>query len=176
MERGVDDTASYLTPGGGDAWAQSTHKAGGHGTQKLRGAFRLDDAPDWVTAALGLSPSAPVVARMRTMFLNDQPVELTDSFYPLEIAGGTPLERPGRIVGGAVAVLVELGYVADHADEEVELDARPTAGEGDLLGVTPVTRVVRIRRVVRTAAGTPFEVMEMVMIPTGRVLHHRVVV
>lgn len=176
MERGVDDTASYLTPGGGDAWALAVQESGHRGTQKLRSASRMANPPAWVTGALNLPSTAEVVARRRTMFLNEQPVELTDSYYPLEIAGSTPLELPGRIPGGAVKVLAELGYVADHADEAVELDARLVGEESQLLGVDPQARVVRIRRVVMTAAGAPFEAMEMVMIPAGRVLRHRVMV
>ena len=176
MERGVDDTASYLTPsGGGDTWAQAVQAAGGRGAQKLRAACRVE-APNWVAHSLGIRPPASVVARRRTMYLNDQPVELTDSYYPLEVAGQTPLERAGRIPGGAVTLLAELGYVAHHADEAVDLDARATNDEAELLGIAPDARVVRIRRIVKTAADTAFEAMEIVMIPTGRTLHHRVLV
>ena len=175
MDRGVDDTASYLTPGGGDTWAQAVEAAGGHGTQKLRGAAHVVP-PDWVADLLGVPPTGPVVARRRTMFLDDRPVELTDSFYPLGIAGDTALESPNRIPGGAVTLLAELGYVADHADEAVDLDARPMPNEAELLQIASTTRVVRIRRVVKTAAGAPFEAMEIVMLPQGRTLHHRVVV
>src|SRR4051812_15353472 len=105
MERGVDETASYLTPGGGDAWAKAAHAAGEHGTQKLRSASRLTNPPPWATNSLGLPAAAGVVARCRTMLLNEQPVELTDSYYPLEIAENTPLELAGRIKGGAVKLL-----------------------------------------------------------------------
>lgn len=175
MERGVDDTASYLTPGGGDTWARAVNATGGHGSQKLRDASRVSP-PDWVADALGVPIAGTVVARRRTMYRDDRPVELTDSFYPLEIAGQTALEHPARIPGGAVTLLSHLGYVADHADETVDLDAHPTAAEAKLLNTKPTTRVVRIRRVVKTASGAPFEATEIVMIPTGRTLHHRVVV
>lgn len=175
MERGVDDTASYLTPGGGDTWAQAVRAAGGRGSQKLREATRVTP-PDWVADALGVPIAGTVVARRRTMYLGDDPVELTDSFYPLEIAGHTALEHPNRIPGGAVTLLAHLGYVADHADEAVDLAGHPTKAEAALLGIKPNTRVVRIRRVVKTATGAPFEATEIVMIPTGRTLHHRVVV
>ena len=175
MDRGADDTASYLTPSNGDAWARTVEAAGGRGTQKLRTAGRVSP-PDWVAFSLGVPSTATVVARCRTMYLNEQPVELTDSYYPLAVAGDTALERPGRIPGGAVTLLAEGGYLAQHADEDVDLDARPTADEASLLGITTDTRVVRIRRIVKTAADFPFEAMEIVMIPTGRTLHHRVLV
>lgn len=181
MARGVDDTASYLTPGDGDAWGLAVEAAGARGTQKVRTASRLTP-PDWVATALGVpwtgsaGPAGTVIARCRTMYIDDEPVELTDSFYPLEIAADTALERPGRIPGGAVRLLADLGYVAHHADEAVELDSRPTAAEAGHLGVAPSTRVVRIRRVVRTAAGAPFEAMEIVMLPAGRTLRHRVII
>jgi GntR family transcriptional regulator len=178
MARGVDDTASYLTPGDGDAWGRAVKAAGARGTQKLRTASRVTP-PDWVATALDVStigPAGTVVARRRTMYIDDEAVELTDSYYPLEVAADTGLERPGRIPGGAVTLLAELGYAAHHADEAVDLDSRPTATEAGLLGVEPSTRVVRIRRVVKTAADAPFEAMEIVMLPAGRTLHHRVII
>jgi DNA-binding GntR family transcriptional regulator len=175
MDKGVDDTASYLTPGNGDTWAQAVQATGGRGTQKLRTASRIGP-PDWVASSLNVPSTAAVVARCRTMYLDEQPVELTDSYYPLTVAGETALERPGRIPGGAVTVLAERGYLAHHADESVDLDAYPTADEAALLGIAGDTRVVRIRRVVRTAADLPFEAMEIVMIPAGRTLRHRVIV
>lgn len=178
MARGVDDTASYLTPGDGDAWGRAVKAAGARGTQKLRTASRVTP-PDWVATALAVSAigsAGTVIARRRTMYIDDDPVELTDSYYPLEVAADTALERPGRIPGGAVTLLAELGYAAHHADEAVDLDSHPTAAEADLLGVEPSTRVVRIRRVVKTAADVPFEAMEIVMLPAGRTLHHRVII
>jgi GntR family transcriptional regulator len=181
MARGVDDTASYLTPGNGDAWGRAVRAAGGRGTQKLRAASRVTP-PDWVATALNVPASGPtahagtVIARRRTMYVNDEPVELTDSYYPLDVAADTALERPGRIPGGAVTLLAELGYAAHHADEAVALDSHPTPTEAELLGVEPSARVVRIRRVVRTADDTPFETMEIVMLPAGRTLHHRVII
>lgn len=178
MARGVDDTASYLTPGNGDAWGRAVRAAGGRGTQKLRAAARVTP-PDWVATALNVPASGPastVVARRRTMYIDDEPVELTDSYYPLEVAADTALENPGRIPGGAVTLLAGLGYAAHHADEAVDLDSHPTPTEAELLDVEPSTRVVRIRRVVKTAADTPFETMEIVMLPAGRTLHHRVII
>ena len=181
MARGVDDTASYLTPGNGDAWGRAVQAAGGRGTQKLRAASRVT-APDWVATALNVPSTGPngtsesVIARRRTMYIDDEPVELTDSYYPLAIAADTALENPGRIPGGAVTLLAELGYVAHHADEAVDLDSHPTPAEAELLGVEPSTRVVRIRRVVKNKADTPFETMEIVMLPAGRTLHHRVII
>jgi DNA-binding GntR family transcriptional regulator len=185
MARGVDETASYLTPGNGDAWRRTAEAAGGRGTQKLRSASRVTP-PDWVATAFGLpanengtkdgNGTATVIARYRTMYFDDRPVELTDSFYPLEVAADTALEHPARIPGGAISLLAELGYIAHHADESVELDAHPTHGEAELLAVETTTRVVRIRRVVKTATGIPFETMEIVMLPASRTLHHRVII
>lgn len=175
MAPGIDDTASYLVPGSGDTWAQAVAAAGGRGTQRLRSAGRVNP-PDWVAESLDTPPAKSVIARRRTMYLNDRPVELTDSYYPLAVAADTALERPGRIPGGAITLLAELGYTAHHADEAVDLDARPTADEATLLNIARDAHVVRIRRVVRTAAGAPFEAMEIVMIPAGRVLHHRALV
>jgi hypothetical protein len=48
--------------------------------------------------------------RRRPLLSDGEPFELATSYYPLEIARGTELTAPGKIRGGAVALLKSLGY------------------------------------------------------------------
>jgi GntR family transcriptional regulator len=68
-------------------------------------------APADVAKALGVDRGTPTVMRYRLMLLKatDEPVELSWSYFPTQIAAGTRLADRRRIPGGAPAVLAELG-------------------------------------------------------------------
>lgn len=51
--------------------------------------------------------------------LDGEPCELTDTYYPAAIARGTAFARTGRIRGGAVALLAELGHIGARVREDV---------------------------------------------------------
>ncbi|MEV4316773.1 hypothetical protein [Actinocrispum sp. NPDC049592] len=53
------------------------------------------------------------------MLFNEQPVELTDSYYPVAIARGTWLAESRKIPGGAVAYLTDLGHPARRVREDI---------------------------------------------------------
>ncbi|MFF9476311.1 UTRA domain-containing protein [Streptomyces roseolus] len=89
----IGETAPYLAPrepGQSDAWTDEAARRGRRGGQRLLRAGEVD-APDIVRTALGLSLGERVVVRRRLILLDDVPVELADSSYPLSIAGGTAL-------------------------------------------------------------------------------------
>src|ERR1044071_4925874 len=83
----------YLSPrqeGEVDAWTEEAAEAGRVGTLRLP-RVSLEIPPSEVRSALSLAPGEAAVIRRRTMLLDGQPVELTDSWYPAEIAEGTAL-------------------------------------------------------------------------------------
>jgi len=53
-------------------------------------------APEEVAVRLGVEQDADVAARRRLFVVNDEPVALCDSYYPSEVARGTPLAEPER--------------------------------------------------------------------------------
>ena len=173
----VGTSVPYLTPRTGDqadAWSEEAATTGQTGTQKLREVTEAMPPQD-VAAALGLSPGETAVVRRRVMFFDDQPVELTDSWYPAAVASGTALGEPRKIKGGAVTLLAELGYVAHEAREEIE--CRPaTADEATELKLTPGAPVIALTRTTLTADEVPFEVSVMTMVAAGRRLRYRLVV
>lgn len=91
------------------------------------------------------------------MLLDDQPVQLADSWYPLAVAGGTGLAEPRKIRGGAVALLAELGYTPGTVREEWG-SRTATAEECLMLGLATGAKVDTMFRVLETSTGVPYEV------------------
>jgi DNA-binding GntR family transcriptional regulator len=114
------------------------------------------------------------VVRRRTILLDDRPVEQADSWYPTGIADGTALARPGKIKGGAITLLADLGYTAHEAREEIEVRAA-TADESTELALPKGAPVIVLRRTSLTAEEVPFEASVMVMAPQDRRLRYRLI-
>lgn len=62
-----------------------------------------------VAALLGVKPGSLVTVRRRVMLLDDVLVQLADSYYPADLAHGTPLAESEKIPGDTVAALERLG-------------------------------------------------------------------
>ncbi|GAB2848719.1 hypothetical protein GCM10022221_55110 [Actinocorallia aurea] len=151
----------YITPGGGDAWGAEAAARGGKGSQRIVHAGEVD-APEEVASLLGLENDGKAIVRRRVIYLDDQAVELTDSYYPPAIAAGTALAELGKIRGGAVTLLAELGHVGAHVQEDVT--ARPaTPEERDLFGLTEVEPVLALTRLILDADDHPIEADVMTM-------------
>ncbi|MER8034701.1 GntR family transcriptional regulator [Streptomyces hydrogenans] len=169
----ISETAPYLAPrepGRSDAWTEEAARRGRRGGQRLLHAGEVE-ASDSVRAALGLPAGERVVVRRRLILLDDLPVELADSYYPLAVAGGTPLGEARKVPGGAVTLLKGLGYVGAEVVEDVSADLA-TAEERELLDLPEGGAVLRLIRLTRTADGVPMEAAVMTM-PAGRHLTYR---
>jgi GntR family transcriptional regulator len=101
-----------------------------------------------------------MVVRQRVFLINDQPVALCDSYYPLELVAGTAIVEPGRIRGGALALTEDRdGPIRRRVARSVErLTARmPAPSEADQLGLEPGVPVIRVLRTVYDEGGTALE-------------------
>ncbi|MFF9502665.1 GntR family transcriptional regulator [Streptomyces sp. NPDC014656] len=169
----IGETAPYLTPrepGRADAWTDQAARRGRRGGQRLLHAGEAE-APEPVRAALGLPAGERAVVRRRLILLDDRPVELADSYYPLAVAAGTPLAEARKVPGGAVTLLKALGYTGAEVVEDVSADLA-TAEERRLLELPEGGAVLRLLRLTRTAEGAPVEASLMTM-PAGRHLTYR---
>ncbi|APE22250.1 MULTISPECIES: GntR family transcriptional regulator [Streptomyces] len=169
----ISETAPYLAPrkpGQSDAWTDEAARRGSRGGQRLLQAGETE-APAAVRAALGLSAAERVIVRRRLILLDGHPVELADSYYPVSVAGGTPLAEPRKVPGGAVTLLADLGYTGAEVVEDVSA-ALATPDEREHLGLAEGDAVLRLLRLTRTADGTPMEASLMTM-PAGRHLTYR---
>ncbi|MFD6029037.1 UTRA domain-containing protein [Streptomyces griseoluteus] len=138
----------YLAPqeaGQGDAWAAEAAAKGGKGSQRIAHAGEVG-APAEVAGLLEVEAGEAVVVRRRVIELDGAACELTDSYYPVAIARGTRLAERGRIPGGAVALLAELGYRGVRVREDVAA-GMPSPEERDVLRLGAGEPVLRVSRV-----------------------------
>ncbi|MCL3998481.1 GntR family transcriptional regulator [Streptomyces lavenduligriseus] len=160
----VSTSMPYLTPreqGQPDAWGVEAAARGGKGSQRIVQAGEVP-APEEVAALLDVPVGETVVVRRRIIQLDDEPCELTDTYYPARVARGTPLARKGKIPGGAVTLLAELGHIGRRVREDVTARL-PSAEERDALQLAPDAPVLTLSRVTLDGEDRPLQVDMMVM-------------
>lgn len=118
-------------------------------------------APADIADALGVSEGDQVLTRDRLMSVNDIPVMLSTSYFPLEVAGGTQLEQEDTGTGGAYSRLADLGHAVTEFTEDI-IVRPPSADEARLLRMDPDQRVFEVVRSAVTADGRTVEVNRMV--------------
>ncbi|MFJ9887387.1 GntR family transcriptional regulator [Streptomyces sp. NPDC091287] len=170
----ISASTRYLTPteGGGDVWSAEAASAGRRGTQKIVSAGEAA-APERVADLLAVERSGPVVVRRRIMYLDGEPCELTDTYYPVEIARGTGLAATAKIPGGAVRLLAELGHIGVRAQEDVAA-RMPSESERASLLLKADEPVLELTRLTQDADGRPVQVDVMVMPPRGQTLRYEI--
>ncbi|MGW6016033.1 UTRA domain-containing protein [Streptomyces sp. NPDC055210] len=164
-------STSYIEGGRGDAWGKEAAQRGRSGTQRILSADQKP-APHKVSQALQLQAGAPVVIRQRLILLDEQPVEVASSYWPVDVAAGTDLASTGKIRGGAVTLLAELGYAPGTVTEDVQTRP-PTRDEAEVLQLTDNSEwVLALTRTIAAEDGRPYEVS--VMVSPGRIgrLHY----
>jgi DNA-binding GntR family transcriptional regulator len=169
----VSASAPYVAPrhtGASDAWTDEAAKRGQKGGQKLTFAGQIP-APAIVAEALGLNEGEAAVARRRIITLDGEPIELTDTYYPAAIAAGTPLAEPGKIKGGAITLLAQLGHTPGRIHEDVTA-RMPSEDERDALHLGSQDPVLILRRVTTDPEGAPIQVDLMTMPARGRHLNY----
>ncbi len=124
-------------------------------------SYRLLDVterqpPAEITHALNLTDDGRAVVRKRLLLHDGDPVELSSSYYPAEIATGSPLAGRSRISGGAPHVLATLGYPQRNFTDR--LSARlPTTEELETLELPGDVPVIRQFRVIYSDQHRPVE-------------------
>ncbi|MER6999652.1 UTRA domain-containing protein [Streptomyces sp. NPDC000410] len=160
----VSTSMPYLTPratGQTDAWSAEAAARGGRGRQRIISADETAPVPV-VAELLGVPEGRLVVVRRRMMYLDDQPCELTDTYYPAHIARGTALAGTAKIPGGAVTLLAELGYRGARAREDV-VARMPNADERQALQLGLDQPVLHLTRLTLDEADRPLQVDMMTM-------------
>jgi GntR family transcriptional regulator len=95
--------------GQGGAYVQAV-KLAGRNPETHRFVVEVQEAADDVAEHLGIAPGDPVVLRHAERLIDGQPWSMISSFYPMDIARGTPLELAGSIRQGVIRLLAELGH------------------------------------------------------------------
>ena len=141
------DAASYIPTDGGYAYTLLT-------VAETR-------PPAEVRKAFALGAADTVILRHRLMTFDGRPAELSWSYYPLELAAGTPLAADRRIKGGAGKLLAELGF-APVGYRETIASRLPTTYELERLELPDDVPVIRQCRSLLTADGRAVETTVMV--------------
>lgn len=98
-----------------------------------------------VAEKLEISPGDLVVVRRRNGAIGDVPWMIMASYFPLDIAAGTPLEQAGEIAVGSIQLLADLGYAQVGFVDEI--GARmPNAREFAFFGLSTGTPLVVVNR------------------------------
>ncbi|MGH3907002.1 MAG: GntR family transcriptional regulator [Pseudonocardiaceae bacterium] len=167
-------SSSYVTQVGEQpraTWRTEAERLGMRGTQEL-GHVGSVAAPEEIGDLLGVEAGATVVIRRRVMLLDDEPVQLADSYYPLNIAQGTPLVEPRKLQGGTIVVLEQLGFALGDFDELVSA-RMPTPEERQGLRLAEGVPVVVLVRTTYTTDELPVEVDHTVLAADRHRLSYR---
>ena len=154
--------ASYMapaTPGEPYRWISEA------ASRQTRGSSRLLDVaevrpPADVAEALRLPEDGTALLRTQVLLMDDEPVELVKSYYPLELARGTAMMERRKIKGGTPALLAELGYPPRLSVDKVSARV-PTQEQYTVLGLPGNLPVLRTLRVVYSDGERPIEATVM---------------
>lgn len=103
---------------GVDAWVADNKDQGRSGTQTI--SVAIEQAPARIAKLLNIEAGAAVVVRRRVRFSDGIPHNLNDTWYPADIAEGTPIMHPADVPQGVIALMREMGYVQVGYRDEIE--------------------------------------------------------
>jgi GntR family transcriptional regulator len=98
-----------------------------------------------VAEKLEIEPGNLVVIRRRHGSIGGVPWMMMASYFPLDIAAGTPLEQAGDIVDGSIKLLADLGYAQLGFVDEIG-SRMPNSREFAFFGVSTGTPVLVVNR------------------------------
>ncbi|MBY8879097.1 GntR family transcriptional regulator [Actinacidiphila acidipaludis] len=98
------------------------------------------EAPAEVAKRLQLDAGQLVAVRRRVRFLDGEPFNINDSYFPLDLVQDSEIMRPQNITQGANEVLADLGYRQVRALDELYV-RMPTPEEVKRLDLSPGTPV-----------------------------------
>ncbi|TXS36268.1 GntR family transcriptional regulator [Streptomyces sp. OR43] len=155
--------ASYMAPAGSGAPYRWLTEAAGGGARAHSTLLEVaeSDPPADVAEALRLPTSGRVLLRRQLLMVDDEPVELVASYYPLEIVDGTAMTVRRKIRGGPPTLLAELGYPPRLSVDRVSARV-PTQDQYQALRLPGGLPVLRTLRVVYSDDERPIEATVMV--------------
>jgi DNA-binding GntR family transcriptional regulator len=100
--------------------------------------------PEDVAKRLHLEPGALAAVRKRVRYLDGEPFNVNDSYFPLDLVRESEIMRPEDIARGANEVLAELGYRQVRALDElyIRMPTPEWTGRLQLVPGTPVAHCI----------------------------------
>ncbi|WP_433497418.1 GntR family transcriptional regulator [Sphaerimonospora sp. CA-214678] len=120
------------------------------------------EPPEDVATRLALADGALAVVRRRLRFVDGQPYNTNDSYFPLDLVADSEIARPGNITRGANRVLEELGHPQTRVVDDISA-RMPTSDETLRLRLEPGTPVIVHVRVGYDGEETPVRVAVSVL-------------
>jgi len=115
-----------------------------------------------VAGRMRILPGTEVLLRQRLMLVNGEPVKITASYFPMDLAAGTRLMQPEYIAEGMHLFMEEeLGHRYGRYVEEL-LARMPTREEAQALQLAPGVPVIRILHTDYDTEDRPLEVIESI--------------
>ncbi|MEU5908934.1 MULTISPECIES: GntR family transcriptional regulator [Actinomycetes] len=145
-------------------FAQGAAEQGAVGT--WRHESTTEQASEAVAARLGIDQGAPVMHTSYVYLADDQPVQLAESWEPLEVTGQSLVALPEVGPYAGVGVAARMRVLGINVGEPVErVRARMASRtEAQALGMTPPGPVMAVERTYYDqAAGRPVETADIVM-------------
>ncbi|MDT0345353.1 GntR family transcriptional regulator [Streptomyces litchfieldiae] len=160
-QRTVRPASSMAPAGPGEAyrWLTEAAKHGVRARSKLLDVAETTPPAD-VAVALELPEGGTALLRRQILMNDDEPVELVKSYYPLEIARGTPMMERRKIKGGTPTLLAELGHPPRRSVDRVSARV-PTQEQYTALRLPSSLPILRTLRVVYSDEERPIEVTVM---------------
>ncbi|MFI1581806.1 GntR family transcriptional regulator [Embleya sp. NPDC020630] len=126
-------------------------------------AVEIIPAPAEIAERLGVGAETPVILRRRRFFVNGEPMQNVDGYYPADLFAGTPVAESPRIRGG-VSRLIEdpEGPIKQRIVRFVEdlVIRMPTPKETEELAIPPGVPLARVFRSAHVASGEVVEVLD----------------
>ncbi|WP_405879584.1 GntR family transcriptional regulator [Streptomyces sp. NBC_01384] len=155
--------ADYMAPaerGEPYRWVTESSRGGAGARSELLEVAEVVPPAD-VADALRLTPGDTALLRCQLLLIDDEPVELVKSYYPLDIARDTAMTTRRRIKGGTPTLLADLGYPPRLSVDRVSARV-PTQEQYRALRLPSNLPVLRTLRVVYSDGETPIEASVLV--------------
>ncbi|MCX4628501.1 GntR family transcriptional regulator [Streptomyces sp. NBC_01443] len=149
---------------GGSPFRADMQALGKQGNWESRTEAKVP-APAEIAARLGIAEGDLCVRTVYEFLADGRPVQLSTSWEPYELTGGTLVVLPegGPHAGiGVVNRMAEIGVTVSHAVEQPE-PRNATAEEASLLGIQKASVVTHIRRTYYSDQGQPVETADIVI-------------
>ncbi len=147
-------------PGPSSPFARDAQRAGHVGAWTYTSAAEV--ASERVAQRLAMSPGDPVMVTRYRFTADGAPVQLSTSWEPLAVTGGTAIELPEA--GPVVGVVARFDLIGVRIDESVERVTSRAAYPAEVVALGLPTRGAHVMAVYRTyfAAGVPMETADIV--------------
>lgn len=117
---------------GVDAWVADVREENREPAQSI--ATEIVNASMAIARCLEIDEDSPVVVRRRLRTVDGEQHNIADTYYPMDIAQGTPIMLPNDIKQGVIALMREMGYVQVQYRDELSW-RMPTPAESRTLDI-----------------------------------------